>query len=984
MGYKIANFGGAVSASPYGHAQHKTCTRCPLHINANFNCVPPRGANNPHLMLVGEAPGPDEDRMGRPFVGRSGQHLDDLILRAQLNPLVIRWSNVARCFPKTPDGKFRPPTSQEAKICAWTHLYLEIAEQRPTMLMALGKVASVALTGSASGIERMRGYKHPFEFPDEFISWAEEQRGMILYEPDMERTGGMPPTKFNPKTCRSIQIPVIVTYHPAGALRKKSQKISGQIEQDLIYARKSIYQEPILPDVDYRLVRSLDELSQWEEFFIRGFESGMFSDLSFDLETGGPDDEAGLRPFDPRSEIITAQISWAPKCGIMIPVAHPEGGFNNSLGIAAIRQFFQRLFVEKGIPVIGQNIAFDYRWMYAKFGIRLKIVFDTLFAHQALFAGDEPNDLSYLSAKYLGVQGYEDKQKEEMAQLPKGKKTFGNLKLGPNLVTYGCGDVDMVSRLRPILTEELQREDLWWTYTNVYLPALIPMAEMEINGLPTDSDIYQWLRYQMPIDLEDLKMPVKRSKFYPAYLRKEGCPEEYIIPLLNGVAPKKIVKDYDFNPGSGPQLTRLLFDVMGLTKNPERVTDKGAPQTDKDALDELHENCLLNGWSEHAEIVKSIQEYKTLDKLHSSYIENLPKVVPNKGEPAHELFTPYMPYFVPWSCHPSFKMDGTQTGRCSASNPAIHNMPGSSAVKRLFRSRWRERGGLHLQLDYSAMEVRVLACRAMADDPILKEAFSKGFDAHKYVASLIFNISIDKVTKDQRKLCKTVNFAVLYGAGPENVAAQVGCTVAEAKNFIARYLGLLPATAAWRLKQQQSALTNGVVRSAFGRRRFLSTKVYSKGDIERRAVNTPVQSTASDVTLTSYIRVFWKMLEMKFQSLSYLFVHDSLGFDVYPGEFFDLYELLHYEMAIVPPQLYHWLDVPLEVESDCGFSWGTLVGLSRIDRQHWKLLDTKEHGTYCAAVICQLELAGHHLTYKIEEEVVDGKPASAYYLEVSR
>lgn len=1305
---KFANSDGAAPVA--GIQRPKTCVQCPLHEVASYNCVPPRGADNPHIMFIGEAPGKDEDRYGQPFIGRSGKLLDELIVKAAINPNVCRWTNSVRCIPKV-NGEVKKPTPDQTKVCVGTHLLLEIAQQKPHMIVALGKTASVALTGNRSAIDRMRGYRHPFRFPNWFIQWAETQ-GMVLYEGIPEKTGGVPPQAFDPKTCRSIEYPVVVTFHPAASLHKKNQHIAGSIESDLVYARKSVYNEPRLEGTDYRVVQTVDELNQWSDYLVDYYRAGHTPWLSLDVETGGKDDEAGLREFDPETEIVSIQVTWKDKHSILIPVSHPEGNFADAFGIAAIRAFLQRLFVEENIPAIGTNLPFDYKQIYAKFGVRLaRIAFDAKFAHQCLFAGDQPNDLDYLSAKYCGMQGYGDGLRENMAKLPKGRKSFQNLPLDQAFVDYSCGDTDAVYRMAPTIIDELKQQDLWHTYNHCFLEPLIPMAEMEINGLPVDDDVYQWLRYDMPNHLEKVMEPIRRSSFYPYFLQRRGCPIEYVPMLIDGTAPKRMQKDYGFNPGSSKQKIELLFDVMGLPKNPDRVSEKtGDPSTDKQAMGEIHDTCAANGWLEHLEVVKAIQEYAIVSKLHSAYIVNLPKVVPDKGEPRHELFAHYWPEsLLPWSCHPRFKLDGTQTGRLSAADPAIHNMPGKSAVKRLFRSRWRQWGGCHLQFDYGAMEVRILACSFMANDPTLKTAFAQGFDAHKYVASIIFNKPIEDVTPDERKVCKTVNFAcvpmdstaltregwktyeeisvgdevlgydkgvlkwtpvrekvkydsaplvrmensyfssvstpnhrwigkkrvgrngrrvheegffttegvtsecslylsapvedegrlnlspveaaiiafaygdgsiekseytgsssqsfgdklgfrvtlfqskpdgvkyvdqlistwgkpvyrrvrptgivewqllsedardlwqraglwesenleqfvislgsdcrsafldsvfmaeghyheggarcytqnagafaesirlavymsgkfpsnhlkknyygsdsqgleireckpyvtgqrlestkliseqpvwciktdletwvmrqgdqimltgnTLYGSGPDNVAGLLGVTKARAEKFIADYLGALPHVGAWKSKMEKFALVNGYVKSAFGRIRYLSKQVYSRGDIERRAVNTPIQSTASDVTLTSYVRIHRRMRELGYHSLPYLFVHDSLGFDVYPGEYFDLWELLNYEMAEVPPQLYEWLDVPLAVDSDSGYSWGAMANVQRFDRNNWKVIGKEAN---CAALVHQLRVAGHQISYQVTEEVADGKPASAWYLQVSR
>jgi len=976
----------SVAAAVPGFESPKTCTKCPVHeLGGTKNCIPSRGADNPHFMFVGDHPGKDEDRLGQVIAGRSGTVLDEITTKAGISLQVCRYAMALRCSPVV-NGSVEKPKPADTRVCVQEHLLMEIAQQKPHLIVALGKAASVALTGNRSSIDRMRGYQHPFSFPDDFIEQAEAQ-GMILYEGIPEKTGGIPPQKWDKKTCRSITYPVVVTNNPKATFAKKGQNIAGSIESDLVYARKTVYNEPRLEGVDYRVVQSIDELNQWGNFLIDYVRSGATPWLSFDVETGGSDDTAGLRWADPATEIVSIQVTWREKYSILIPVSHPDGNFGDLFGIAAIREFLRRLFSVEGeaIPIIGTNLPFDFKQVYSKFGVRIaSIAFDAKFAHQCLFAGDQPNDLDYLSAKYCGMQGYGDGLKAGLAKLPQGKKAFQNLPLDQSFIDYSCGDTDSVFRMAPIIIQELVDNNLWETYANCFLASLIPMAEMEINGLCIDHEVYDWLSYEMPITLAKLKEPIRHSQFYPYFLQARGCTQANAQMLIDGNAPPKIQKDFGFNPGSGKQKAKLLFEIMGLPRNPERVSEKtGDPSMDKDSLDELRDICSSNGWSEHLAIIESIQEYTTTSKLYSSYILNLPKVVHDKAEPKHELFRPYTPAdLLPWSVHPQYKLDGTQTGRLSVADPAIHNMPQKSAVKRLFMSRWREFGGCHLQMDYAAMEVRILACSFAANCPTLKDAFAQGFDAHKYVASIIFGIPIDQVTPEQRKVCKTVNFATLYGSGPENVAGLLGVSEAKARKFIKDYLGALPAVASWKDGIQKSALITGLVTSAFGRIRYLSKKAFSKGDIERRAVNTPIQSTASDVTLTSYVRCFHRLRELGFRSKPYLMIHDSLGFDVYPGEFFELWELLQHEMAVVPPTIYPWLDVPLVVDSDAGYSWGAMASVERLDRNQWKVISPSRQK--CEAQVHQLRLAGHQIDCQVAEEIVDGKANIAWYLTVQR
>ena len=307
-------------------------------------------------------------------------------------------------------------------------------------------------------------------------------------------------------------------------------------------------------------------------------------------------------------------------------------------------------------------------------------------------------------------------------------------------------------------------------------------------------------------------------------------------------------------------------------------------------------------------------------------------------------------------------------------------MPKKPALNRLFKLCGRDWGGWHLHLFLSQAEVRVLACKAMADDEALKAALRSGQDFHKYVASIIFNIPVESVTPDQRQLCKSVNFAVLYGAQAARVAAQTGITEKAAEAFIAKYMATLPGVKKFQESQHRRSLIEGCCWSAFGRRRLLSSDVFSQSEIERRSVNTPIQSTASDITLTSYTRSYNRIKEYGMRSLSYLFVHDSLGFDVYPGEFFDLYEILHHELAVMPPEVYPWLDVPMQADGDAGFSWGNLAKIERLDRNNWKFKGSNDN---CGALVHLLQKAGHTFRYGVDGGA-DKDDNFTWILEVSR
>lgn len=955
----------AVSAPPINVV--KTCIACPLHQRASSNCVPGRGAVYPNvkILLVGEAPGKEEDRQGRVFAGPSGDLMNTLLEECRIDPAVVRWTNTVRCCPKDSLGQPTKPDLPDIKTCVSQHLLIEIMESRPEVIVALGKVAATGLINNRSKLDDLRGVQHDFQFPEAFIEWAASTRGVCLWEPDYEKCGDVVPTVYNPKTCKSITYPVVVAYHPAASLHKKSAYLRGLTASDLVYARKVAFHEDRLDGVDYRYVYSVDELAQWGDYILSLYRSGQISYIGYDTETDGPDgdEDGGLRPLDPATEIVTIQVAYGFKKAICVPVSHPEGGFNNTIGIAAVRDFIVRVLGE--IPVAGQNVGFDYLQTFAKFGFRIPVIcFDSKLANQCVYSGTEPNDLDFIASKYLGMQGYGDGLKKDKSRLPKGKRTFKNLHLNKAYLDYACGDTDVVFQVKPILEKILVDEGLMWGYQHLYIETLIPGLEQEIAGLLVDREVVGWLDQELPRQMDELHKKITSYRLYPTHLLNAGCPPQFIQAVIDENAPPAIMKKYRFNMGSYPQKADLIFRTMGIPSRDEWKTEKGADSTSSDVLDEVLDFVASQPGDTTAEqaVIKAMQDYSGVSKLHTSYIANLNQNVPDRGQPRNPLFSPYWPKeLLPWSVHPKLNLGGTATGRASASEPAIHGMPKKSAVKRMFKSRWREQGGLHLQFDQSQMEVRVLAMSCMSGDPGLQKAIRSGADFHYFVASLVFGKPIEDITKDERQMCKAVNFAVLYGAGAERVAAQTGLSKQQAQAFMDKYLGMFKGVAAFQARQHALVHKNGCCWTPLGRRRLLSAKQFSKGDVERRSVNTPIQSFASDITLKCGNDIAREITTRQWKSLQYLFVHDSLAWDTYPGEFFDLYELAHYYMSEVPAQKYAGLiDVPLASECEAGYSWGNLCKVTRVDRQNWKLVGKEEN---LSALVYQLSISGYQLQH---------------------
>ena len=279
----------------------------------------------------------------------------------------------------------------------------------------------------------------------------------------------------------------------------------------------------------------------------------------------------------------------------------------------------------------------------------------------------------------------------------------------------------------------------------------------------------------------------------------------------------------EFNINSPKQLGEILFEKLGL---PVVKKTKTGASTDVGVLVEL---------SEHHSLPKEILKFRELSKLKSTYVDVLPDLVNPK---THRV-------------HTSFNQTVAATGRLSSTDPNVQNIPVRTEEGRKIRRAFvAEKSALTLvSADYSQIELRVLA--HLSGDENLIRAFREGADIHRYTAGLIFNCEMAAVTDAMRGSAKTVNFGVLYGMGAFSLAKSIGCTNAEAKDFIKAYFERYPSVKQYLDGLLEKARKDGFVSTAFKRRRYipeiLSRDPRMKSFAERTAINAPIQGTASDI-----------------------------------------------------------------------------------------------------------------------------------------
>jgi DNA polymerase-1 len=404
-------------------------------------------------------------------------------------------------------------------------------------------------------------------------------------------------------------------------------------------------------------------------------------------------------------------------------------------------------------------------------------------------------------------------------------------------------------------------ERLLWLYREVERPLSAVLAHMEATGVRLDVAYLRALSLEVAEEIARLEAEVFRLAGHP------------------------------FNLNSRDQLERVLFDELGLPAigKTEKTGKRSTSAAVLEALREAHP------------IVEKILQYRELTKLKSTYIDPLPDLIhPKTGR-----------------LHTRFNQTATATGRLSSSDPNLQNIPVRTPLgQRIRRAFIAEEGWLLVALDYSQIELRVLA--HLSGDENLIRVFQEGRDIHTETASWMFGVPREAVDPLMRRAAKTINFGVLYGMSAHRLSQELAIPYEEAQAFIERYFQSFPKVRAWIEKTLEEGRQRGYVETLFGRRRYvpdLQARVKSVREAaERMAFNMPVQGTAADLMKLAMVKLFPRLEEMGARMI--LQVHDELVLEA-PKERAEAVARLAKEvMEGVYP-----LAVPLEVEVGIGEDW---------------------------------------------------------------
>ena len=418
-----------------------------------------------------------------------------------------------------------------------------------------------------------------------------------------------------------------------------------------------------------------------------------------------------------------------------------------------------------------------------------------------------------------------------------------------------------IGKLSKILTTKLDEMKCLKLFEEIDMPTVEVLAVMQWNG--------------MGINQEEL---IEFGKTL-----KDGL--ELLTQEIYSLAGE------EFNINSPKQLGVILFEKLSL---PVIKKTKSGYSTAEDVLEKLkHESP----------IIEKILDYRQLAKLNSTYVEGM------------------MPYINPKTkrIHSFFHQTITETGRISSTEPNLQNIPTRIELGKRLRKVFKpEKGYVYIDSDYSQIELRVLA--SMSKDPHMCEAFEKGEDIHKQVASKVLHKPIEDVTKEERSSAKAVNFGIVYGISDFGLSEQLGITRKEAKAYIEQYLEEYSGIKKYMEEVVEVAKEKGYSKTSFGRKRYikeLSSNNYMVREFGKRAaMNTPIQGTAADIMKIAMIKVYNELKARKLKAKIVLQVHDEMMVEA-PIEEKDLVkEIVKQSMESAAK-----LDVPLVAEVSEATNW---------------------------------------------------------------
>ncbi len=557
--------------------------------------------------------------------------------------------------------------------------------------------------------------------------------------------------------------------------------------------------------------------------------------------------------------IVGVSFALEEKKGIYIPLAHDYLDAPAQLNRGLVLKKLKPFLEDIHFKKIGHNIKYDLE-VLANHGIQLQGISDDTMLESYILDSSNPNhDMDSLALKYLGWRTihFTDVAGKGAKQI-----TFNQVPIDKAAV-YAAEDADVTWQLHQVFSSKLLKEPkLKSVLEEIEIPLISVLARMERNGVLIDATLLK---------------------------NQSGELEKRLHALDQAITELAGEK---FNLSSPKQLQDILFNKLNLPVL--QKTPTGQPSTADAILQELALEYPLP---------KLIIEYRSLSKLISTYTKKLPEQINSDTQ----------------RIHTSYNQTGAATGRLSSSDPNLQNIPVRTFEGRRIRQAFIAAKGYKLiSADYSQIELRIMA--HLSNDPGLLSAFKQNLDIHQTTASEVLGIPLEKVTHEQRRSAKAINFGLIYGMSAFGLAKQLGESREVAQTYIDRYFERYKGVKAYMENTRAKAHQQGYVETLWGRRLYLpeinSSQVMRMRAAERTAINAPLQGSAADIIKRAMIALDHWLQVNPIKAKMIMQVHDELVFEVIESEVELFTDIIRLNMMNAAN-----LQVPLLVSVGAGDNW---------------------------------------------------------------
>jgi len=529
--------------------------------------------------------------------------------------------------------------------------------------------------------------------------------------------------------------------------------------------------------------------------------------------------------------------------------------FKNNIYYSDNIKNYKKIFEDKNIKKISYNLK-DIIKKLKNINIKINnIYFDIKISNYILFSGENINTLEDIIEKNFN---YKTKRKQKNEN--KIQTLFENV---DEEIEFKKEEIYFIKSIYNLHKIELEKRGQIELFENIEMKLIKVLANMELNGILVDKKYLEKIQKEYSIKINKIK--------------KE---------IFN-------ISGYELNLNSPKQIQELLFEKLKINKKGIKKIKTGYSTSTEDL------NKILINNPENKKLIELLINFREVDKLKNTYIDNLPDLIKHDGK-----------------IHCNFNQSITATGRLSSSDPNMQNIPKRTEegnnIRKIFIA---EKKKILVSIDYSQIELRIAA--NLANEQKIIDSFNKNLDIHTATAAFLNNKNIEDVTKTERRDAKSINFGVLYGMGPRKFSRETGKTQEEGKKYIEKYFEVNNNIKKYIEDTKKFAHENKFVENIFKRRRYLkninSKNPMISGRDERIAVNMPIQGTAADIIKIAMIDIY-KDIKEKEDIKILLQIHDELLFEINENQLEKYIPILINKME----QAHKFKYVPLKVEVKIG------------------------------------------------------------------